>query len=316
MNFLVIPSIREHCLKDFMEQWKPHLKDTDLWQNIIVIEDNAEKTFNLNLKHHYSWKEIDEDLKEDGWIISRRDSAIRSYGFLMAYRLGAKYIFTLDDDCYPEPNENLLNHIDKIESTPAWTESILGMRTRGIPYFNLGRLKNVVANMGLWTNVPDYDSIQALYKRETEPFQPTVTDRIIPVGQYFPLCGMNFCFKREVAVLSYFALMGENSPFRRFDDIWFGIIFKKICDHLGFLISVGHPFIHHSRASNPFTNLIKEAPGIQFNEEFWQVIDRISLKGITPQECMNEVGEALISEKNDYLQRLGNAIMVWVRYFS
>lgn len=313
MNCLVVPSVREDCLMKFIEKWKPH--QSDLLQNLIVIEDNKEKTFKLDLQHHYSWKEIDDDLREDSWIISRKDSAIRSYGFIIANRLKADYIFTLDDDCYPEEGENILQHISKIESSPAWTESILGMRTRGIPYRNLGKLNNVVASIGLWTGVPDYDAIQTLSTKDSKDFRPPCNiDRILPIGQYFPLCGMNFAFKKEVAVLSLFALMGEKFVFRRFDDIWFGIIFKKICDHLNLLIACGHPLIKHSRASDPFVNLVKESQGIKYNEIFWEEIDKIKLEKNTPRECMKEIGENLQIHHDSYLAKLGEAILIWLKY--
>jgi hypothetical protein len=39
-----------------------------------------------------------------------------------------------------------------------------------------------------------------------------------------------------------------------------------VCDHLGLGVKTGLPYIFHSKASNPFTNLRKEYKGI-----FWQV---------------------------------------------
>jgi reversibly glycosylated polypeptide/UDP-arabinopyranose mutase len=39
---------------------------------------------------------------------------------------------------------------------------------------------------------------------------------------------------------------------------------QVICDHLGLGVKTGLPYIHHSKASNPFTNLRKEYKGI-----FW-----------------------------------------------
>lgn len=313
MNLLIVPSIRETSMKNFIDSWKSF--EEELIDNLIVVEDNATKIFNLGMKHHYSWQEIEGDLGEDSWIISKQDSAIRCYGFLVAYRLGAEYIMTLDDDCYPIQGEKFqVTHVKNIEQSPRWTELILGMRTRGFPYENLGTLDNVVANVGLWTGVPDLDAVHSL-TYATSNFEPPPWNRILPIRQYFPYCGMNFAFKREVAVLSYFPLMGQNSPFSRFDDIWFGIIFKKICDHLGLLVSCGHPFVYHSKASNKFMNLVKEAPGIKFNEEFWKIIDDIKLKGNTAKNCMKEIGESLRGNDNEYLKKLGLAIIIWTQYF-
>ena len=57
---------------------------------------------------------------------------------------------------------------------------------------------------------------------------------------------------------------------------------KKICDHLGLDVSIGKPTVFHQRASDPFVNLVKEAPGIALNESFWQEIDAITIAGFKP----------------------------------
>jgi len=311
-KFLVIPSIRKTNLTDFLSAWKV----VGDWDKIILVEDNPTKTFEADVDYHYSWQEIDAELKENAWIISRRDSAIRSFGFLMAHKLGAEFTLTLDDDCYPHSNTPIFqNHIERITNSTRWTESVPDMRTRGLPYLNKGMLTNVVANMGFWSNVPDLDAIQSLSNPITEKFIPPNINRIIPQGQYFPLCGMNFCFRRDVAPLTYFPLMGENSPYRRFDDIWFGIIFKKIIDHLNLLISVGGPFVEHQRASNVMVNLVKEAPGIATNEYFWEIIHNIELNEKTPIDCMQSIGVSLSKNQDDYIAKLGQALQIWSKLF-
>lgn len=314
MKVLVVPTIRESSIHDFLHSWR---ESDEYWDKIIVVEDNPEKTFDIDVEHHYSWTEIDKDLGEESWIISRRDSAIRSYGFLVAYRLGADFIFSLDDDCYPVAKNYFCDqHIDRLTNTTKWTESILGMKTRGIPYREKGVMQKVCLNMGLWRGVPDLDAVQSLNASVPTDFEPPDYDRLIPTGQYFPLCGMNFAFKREIAVLSYFAPMGEDKPYRRFDDIWFGIILKKICDHLGISISCGHPFVHHRRASDPFVNLVKEATGIKANEEFWKIIDMIPLMGDTPKKCLVQIARNLRRQADTYLQTYGKALEVWAGFFD
>lgn len=314
MKTLIVPTIRQKNLGQFLDAWKP----LQHWDKVIVVEDNPEKTFSLNEPYiHYCWKDIEETLKEESWIISRRDSAIRSFGFLMAYKLGTEFFYTLDDDCLPFSNPQTFvdKHLESIQKTTKWVESIPNMRTRGLPYRNLGSNNNVVLNMGLWSNVADLDAIQTLSQTNTEYFKPPLISHIMPYGQYFPICGMNLCFTREFAPLSYFPLMGLNSPYRRFDDIWFGIIAKKICDYMGMTFKVGTPFVNHSRASDPFINLTKEAPGIAFNEIFWEIIDRIELKGKNPKECLKQIGDSLITSQNEYLFKLGSALQIWCNYF-
>lgn len=265
MKVLVIPTIRNQQIEDFFQSWNP-CKD---WDHCIVVEDHPSKTFSINGNScsHFSWKEIDEDLGKDSWIISRKDSAIRCYGFWKAHSMGADYIFTLDDDCKPSTTPFCESHISNLEEFPRWESSILDLDVRGIPYFNKGTQNNIVLNMGLWSGVPDLDASHHLCWK-MDNFDPPQKSRLIPANQYFPLCGMNFSFKKSVSPVCYFPLMGESQPYSRFDDIWFGIVAKKIFDHLGMSVSCGQPIVRHEKASNPFVNLIKESPGLQANEFF------------------------------------------------
>lgn len=308
---LVVPTIRENSIRVFLDAWKP----CEIFDKVILVEDNPYRSFDVNVEHHYCWKDIDDDLGDISWIISRKDSAIRSYGFWKAYKMNADVIYTLDDDCLPIDGVDFCGgHLNNLNNTPKWCDSVTGFRTRGKPYKNLGLMTNVMFSMGLWEGVPDLDAINML----AGPNEPLVlpTTRVMSQGQYFPFCGMNFAFKRNAAVLTYFPLMGVNSPFGRFDDIWFGIICKKICDHLNIAITCGEPYIYHSKASDPFNNLVKEAPGIKFNEVFWSVIDDIKISGDSPEKCMKEIGRSLSTLSESYMQRLGVAICAWTDLFS
>lgn len=311
MNVLVVPTIREDCIHEFLNAW-----DMLNWE-IIVVEDNPKPTFRLlGDAERYSWAEIDEELGNRSWIISRHDTAIKSFGFWKAYQMGADYIFALDDDCMPIPGTYFIEeHFDNLENTVRWTQSVPGQRTRGIPYRNQGHADNVALSVGLWTGVPDFDSVYTLGARPDDIELPK-SNQLMARGQYFPMCGMNLCFKREITPLMYFPLMGDGQPYRRFDDIWCGIIAKKIMDHLNLLVSVGKPFIHHKKASNVFTNLVKEAPGIAANESFWETIDGIDLTETSVLGCMIEMGEELEKSDDAYLKKLGQAVLTWCSLFS
>ena len=82
--------------------------------------------------------------------------------------------------------------------------------------------------------------------------------------------------------------------FDRFGDIWAGILMKKVADSLGYSVSTGMPYIRHERASNPFTNLKKEANGIEVNEHFWEFVDNVNLKEcVNFVEAYNQLGKAM-----------------------
>lgn len=315
---LVIPTNRQQSLVDILKAWH---ETGHYWDQIIIVEDNLIKTFEINKKffplwpniYHFSWSDIDAELGEISWIISRQDSAIRSYGFLKAYFQNADIIFTIDDDCYPTSCNFVEEHIKNLTQTPRWIESIPNQRTRGFPYKNFGVCENVKISVGFWEGVPDFDSIQTLSGANQNIQLPAT--KVMPTGQYMPICGMNLAFKREVAPICYFALSGKNVPYRRFDDIWFGVIAKKICDHLNLMITCGEPNVFHQRASDPMVNLVKEAPGIAFHEKFWEIIHNIDLTARTPKDCMLQISQGLVLQDNPYAIDLGDAIRHWCSLF-
>lgn len=51
-----------------------------------------------------------------------------------------------------------------------------------------------------------------------------------------------------------------------------------ICDHLGLGVKTGLPYIFHSKASNPFTNLRKEYKGIFWQEEIIPFFQQVQLR--------------------------------------
>lgn len=317
MNVLVVPTNRPDRIGEFLDAWRPWP-----WDRILIVEDQPEVSAAAadDRIRRYSWHEIDASLPQPG-IISRRDSAIRAYGFWQAWRMGADVIFTLDDDCYPVDGDHVRQHVENLEATPAWHSSVPRLRVRGLPYANTGTLRNIHVSMGLWVGHPDIDSIQALARPGTRG--DTVLDRglvsrVMPGDQYFPLCGMNLAFRRDVACLMYFPLMGTDSPYARFDDIWAGLVLQRICRHLRFGIVCGQPVVDHRRASDPFANLVKEAPGIQANEHMWEIIDAVDLRGGDPLTCMRDMGTALRghTRAGDYLQRWGCAILEWCKLFD
>ncbi len=56
----------------------------------------------------------------------------------------------------------------------------------------------------------------------------------------------------------------------RFDDIFAGIVSKREIDKKGWAAVTGYARVHHERASNTFTNLKHEAPGIELLEAYWR----------------------------------------------
>jgi hypothetical protein len=314
---VVVPTIREDSIKQFLEAWTQELRGCTL----VIVEDNAERSFNLGgaQVEHYCHQDIDKDLGKDAWIIPRKTDCVRSYGYFKAWQKKPDMMITLDDDCYPMEGERgfVAAHWERLNNpgkTNAWVSTLDGIIPRGVPYYNSERKLPCVLNHGLWNSVPDFDAptqlLQSRYPREL-----SWSDRTIPVGSYFPMCGMNVAIRPQGIAAFYFLLMGRGYDYDRFGDIWAGIIIKRIADHLGHCINSGRPAIKHLRASSVWANLKKEAPGLEVNETLWAAVDQIRLSGTTFRECYREIANGL-NIAGPYWENLRKAMLTWTDLFT
>ena len=204
---IVIPSNREENLQEMLKAWNFSL------ERLLIVRDNET-----------TYKAIKQALGKDSWIIPHHSDCIRSFGFWNAYYTDAEIIITLDDDCFlPEHTKveeflkvHTVNLCEKNQSK--WESTIEGVKPRGVPFDNiyLESGTQYLISHGLWTNFPDLDAITQL----TNSSEAILCNKIIPVGKYFPMCGMNLAFRREALPMMYFLLMGKEYPFDRFGDIW------------------------------------------------------------------------------------------------
>lgn len=314
---IVVPTIREQSMRKFLAEWASEFSE----HVVVIVEDNPEKTFDLpshNLSlHHYAWQDIEKDLGKDSWIIPRRTDCIRSFGFFKAVQFSPDVIITLDDDCYPSSPKFVETHRDRLMSeaeSEAWVATGDGAPSRGMPYRHTQRKKPTAINHGLWTGIPDFDAVTQLSVHRTgEVFTPK--DQVIPSSMYFPMCGMNLSFKSMVLPAMYFLLMGKDRPYDRFGDIWCGIMVKRICDHLGYYVRSGLPYVEHQRASDIWTNLRKELAGYEVNERLWAEVDNIRLTGDTFRTCYKELASKL-NLAGEYWTQLKRAMQVWADLFE
>lgn len=104
---------------------------------------------------------------------------------------------------------------------------------------------------------------------------------IVDDGTYFATCSMNTSFLPKV-IPAFYQLYMNFMGVDRFDDIWSGILLKKITDHLGDRVCLGEPMAYHDkRYRDIFKDLKKELDGIIINEFLWKMIDKIELDGKT-----------------------------------
>lgn len=314
---IVIPTIRD---LSFLEEWRDEFSP----HKIIVCEDHPERQIELPKGFeidHYSWREIDAELGPSSWIIPRFNASVRSFGYWKAWQERPDMIATIDDDCYPSTNGKSNGQAGYLEThwrnlgrkaTFGW-ERTAEFYTRGFPY-GIRDSAPVVVSHGLWRGIADLDAPTQLTSPELQVDErPGV--KVIPRGSYYPMSGMNLAFSPAVAPAMYFLIMGRDWPYDRFDDIWAGVLAKKVCDHLGLAMCSGEPTVEHRRASNVFTNLKKEAAGIEANEFFWKAVDSVRLEGNSVQGCYRELSEKLPLE-GEYWDKLREAMALWTELFA
>ena len=281
---VVVPTIREDCITRWLNEWAGDLAGAQ----IVIVEDNPERSFRVDGADHYAWADISRELGGDEWMVSRRTAACGAFGYLKALQGGADIIWTLSDDCYPEKarkgtyletiRECLAAGVASADVMNGWwnTTARAGIYPRGYPYRTRGRERPVMVHHGLWSNIPDLDGITQLARPDLR-LNPAQHVDVVPEGALFPFCIMNVAFKAEAAPVMYTLLMGQDAQgkrwgFDRFDDIWSGLFIKRVADHLGWAVTSGAPSIHHSRASDPRRNKELEAAGIDAHEDFWPYI--------------------------------------------
>lgn len=326
---IVIPTIRN---LGFLEQWRAFFQP----YHLIIIQDGDPSRivevppgFDYDL---YNRNDIERILGDKAWCISFKDSACRCFGWLMSKR---KYIYTIDDDCFvaKTPTGKEINVLDQhlrnltTPSTPFYFNTLYDPYSEGVDFvrgypFSLRSGAPTAISHGLWLNIPDYDAPTQLVKpleRNTRYVEAVVT---VPKGSLMPMCGMNLAFDRDlIGVAMYFGLMGEGQPIGRYDDMWAGWCSKVICDHLGYGLKSGLPYVWHSKASNPFVNLKKEYKGIFWQEDMVEFFQNVKLSQTAKDAgtCMLELADmvkAELGKVDPYFEKLAQGMVTWVQVWN
>lgn len=320
---IVIPTIRN---LDFLRSWKAEFKNCIG----IIIEDHPQKQIRTPIKffketYHYCWQDIDKELGRDSWIISRKNSGIRCFGFLKAWQKNVDVVITLDDDCYPISRGFIKQHLDNlsVKAPFKWQPSFPHPQynfSRGFPY-QIRDKYSVVMSHGLWSGALDLDGIT-----EKRLGRPNLISYNLPLrqfispGQFFPMCVMNLAFKKEIIPLMFMPLMGESIKgkkwgYDRFDDIWAGVIVKKILDHLDLAVISGSPFVEHRKKTSIDCCLKREKAGLKMNEKFWQRVDKIEIRSKKLKETYQELIGKIKLPKEFYFSKLKEAMKLWINLF-
>lgn len=335
---IVVPFYKPELFEKFVNawDWSSNPEETGYELTLYIVEDQAKKfiitpTLSINIKH-YSWKDIDKDLKDNAWIISRRSSAIRSYGYLKAYQDGCEYILTLDDDCYPKnPKYNKIEdlifrhkgfamdlHHEYSNTHNVGRQFGFNLWMRGSP-IRYRRGRGAVVSIGGWNGNPDLDAWTQL---EHQHPKLEVNPSIVNVPKYLGLtmCGMNVMFHRSVIPIAYFLLQGEAWGVDRVDDIWCGLFMKKVLDQFDLPMAInGFATVYHDRASDAMTSLKKEGLTLQETELLWDRLIPMNVGGSTLINAYKMMCTQLKPEwfgTKEYGTKLIEAMQVWVSLFE
>lgn len=240
--------------------------------------------------------------------------SIRSAGFLHAYKNGADYLLTVDDDCHIPPDW-AEKHVEALsQELHPWWSTIEHARTRGMPYEQPP--SKVAISHGVWDGVPDLD---ARTQQKLPHLRIVNYGRWQRIGAPFAQSSMNLGFRREVTPVMYQPNQGEGTPFDRFADIWGGMLAQYSLTKHNYAFLNGGAVVTHDRASNVEVNLVKEAPGAAVHEDFYKYIWTWYIKGSTLTktyaQLAKHVGGYLATNDTEalYFERLSVNMLRWLQ---
>lgn len=200
--------------------------------------------------------------------------------------------------------------------------------TRSGRYFWKNEGGRCVLNMGHWTGCPDFDALTILYHGglngrcgiEGASLKKGREKVVVDRGTYFAVCSMNTSFLPKV-IPAFYQLYMNTMGIDRFDDIWSGILLKRVADHLGERVCLGKPVgLHDKRPRSTFRDLRKELEGMAMNEVFWRIADR-EISGSTYSDCYLSLADLIEAEAakmqeasyRSFLRLQVDKMRLWIR---
>jgi len=244
-------------------------------------------------------------------LIPKKSHAETTFGLIyMAKNKEFRYGFFIDDDTVPENSFNYFGmhiknlefegEIEEVSSDKNWVNVLYQnfknhkLYPRGYPYSKINeaiktskkfiKKGQIFVSQGLWTNIPDLDAVRILMDGDLNGQSKTrlhiddfKSNFITARDNFQTVCSMNLAFRRAIIPAFYQFPMDDN-PFGigRFDDIWSGLLVKRVLDKLDGYIMNGAPLCIHNKAPrSTFKDLKAEVPGYESNEVFSDIIKDI-----------------------------------------
>lgn len=288
----------------------------------------------------------ENDLSEFIQLIPKRSHAETSFGLLyLWFNKEFEYAFFIDDDTEPEnsfdyfgghvKNLNFSGQITEVSADKRWVNVLYqshhrhGLYPRGFPYSKTGEVTktrkvviergDVYISQGLWTNIPDLDAIRILMdgnlngqsktRLKVDDFKENF---VVAYDNFTTVCSMNLAIRREIVPFFYQFPMDDN-PYKigRFDDIWSGVVAKRVLDKMGKYILTGFPLCRHNKSPrSTFRDISLEAPGYESNEHF---ADDVSSAPQSKKNLVMSIADQLSNKgSTNFIRYCGKNLKEWV----
>lgn len=251
------------------------------------------------------------------WI-PRGTDMIRSWGFLQAWRAGAEFTLSLDDDV--EPFGDPFYEYERVFRRGATVTEYLsvgaltsfGGPMRGHPKADP---RPVAVQYGGWHGILDYSAeTQLAGVSEWEAFHPLVVP--VPRGAAVTGCAMNMAFRTCHTPVMWQLPLYEGR-YNRWGDIWSGLIQKRVFDALDEAVVVnGKASAYHDRASDPHANLAREAPGVPVNELLWENLSAVGIHSDPLKEAHRTAYLHFLRHDPDYAREFLRVKEHWLACFA
>jgi hypothetical protein len=307
---------------------------------------------NKDVQHAF-FKEHFGEKWEDYSKIIKYDPSYKQMGFLIAAP-DSEIIINIDDDIVPQGDfiggHSVINQeiqCKEVFSSTNWFNTCSMMNNnqnrtiyaRGYQYskrketytYSTGKGR-VVLNMGHWSDIPDLDAITFLHEDSggmngiTDIRQTTLKEDRLMIGKgvQLPVCIMNTAF--SPAILPAFYQTLQNVDIRgwtlgRYDDIWSGVLAKKVIDAVGDKVTVGVPLVKHEKTPRDiFMDMQKEFIGILVSQRFYDALEKVEINssdyfggyqqlidGLRKQDIYND--DAIM----DYFRKFFDYMELWLK---
>ena len=315
-NLLIIPTMRN------FPGWSKFdsCRGIDKFDIIIIGEDQntvpeIQRAYFFGAAERKEWMK-DKGLEKFMEAVPEKSRAELNFALVYAYFNGYEKCIIIDDDIEPLNSDFFEDHLALLfdglhpVAENRWINVIkeTGLYPRGYPY-NARYMHStsmsqcdVVLNQGLWYNYLDLNAQEYMTNRMRVEYGDPEQHFVVPMDTYTTVCGMNLSFKTEIAPAFY------QFPRKRYDDIWSGLVLKKVLDALAKSMSFGIPYCRHKKFPRSLAkDAIYEMEHHDENEKLWLSLDLLELNGSDYLSCMDEILHGIKWDDD-----IWNSLKVWV----